>query len=154
MGVTVSVLIDAPLEKVWAAAADLASHVEWMVDAERIVFQTPQQQGVGTRMEVLTRIGFLTTTDVMEVVEWDPPRAIGVVHQGLVSGKGRFSLDPVAGGVLFTWSETLHFPWLWGGPIGAAIAQPLFRLIWKRNLTRLRARLGGASPRADQSLSG
>lgn len=141
MGVTVAVLIDAPLEKVWQAAADLATHVEWMADAERIVFQTPQRAGVGTRMEVLTRIGPFTITDEMEVTGWDPPHQITVRHQGLVTGEGEFRLDPVAGGVVFTWSETLHFPWHLGGPVGVSLTQPLFRWIWRRNLTRLRERL-------------
>lgn len=141
MGVTVAVLIEAPLEKVWEAAADLASHVEWMADAERIDFPTPQRTGVGTRMEVLTRIGPFTISDEMEVTGWDPPHRIAVRHQGLVTGEGEFRLDPVAGGVVFTWRETLHFPWFLGGPVGASLTQPFFRWIWRRNLTRLRGRL-------------
>ncbi|HUO46475.1 MAG TPA: SRPBCC family protein [Acidimicrobiia bacterium] len=141
MGVTVAVLIDAPLQKVWTAVADLGSHVEWMADAERIEFTGPQQQGVGTLMDVFTRIGPLTTTDVMEVTAWEPPRRIAVVHKGLVSGTGEFRLDPVAGGVVVTWVEHLRFPWHFGGPLGAALAQPLFHRIWKGNLTRLQTLL-------------
>lgn len=141
MAVTVAVLIDAPLQKVWDAAADLASHVEWMADAERIDFLTPQRSGLGTRMEVFTRIGPLTTTDIMEITGWDPPHRIAVRHQGLVTGEGEFRLETVAGGVFFTWSETLRFPLRLGGPIGAALSQPVFRWIWRRNLLRLQQRL-------------
>lgn len=141
MAVTVAVLIDAPLGRVWEAAADLASHVEWMADAERIDFQTSQRTGVGTRMEVLTRIGPFATTDILEITGWDPPRRIAVRHQGLVTGEGVFLLDPVAGGVIFTWRESLRFPWTMGGPIGAAFSQPVFRWIWRRNLRNLQQRL-------------
>ena len=141
MGATVAVLIDAPLERVWAAVADLASHVDWMADAERIDLTGPQHEGVGTLMKVLTRIGPLTTTDVMEVTVWEPPRRIAVAHKGLVSGTGEFRLDPVAGGVVVTWAEQLDFPWQFGGLLGAALTRPLFRWIWKGNLKRLRTLL-------------
>jgi uncharacterized protein YndB with AHSA1/START domain len=141
MGVTVAVLIPASLQAVWEAAADFASHTEWMTDARRIEFETAQRSGVGTRLRVESRLGPLTTVDIMEVTAWESHRRIGVDHQGLVRGEGEFRLDPVAGGVLFTWSETLHFPWKFGGWIGAGLSRPLFRWIWRRNLSQLRQRL-------------
>jgi uncharacterized protein YndB with AHSA1/START domain len=141
MGVTVGVLIPASLERVWEAAADLESHPEWMTDARRIDFETAQRSGVGTRLRVETRLGPLRTIDILEVTAWEPRQRIGVSHQGLVQGEGEFRLDPVAGGVLFTWTETLHFPWRLGGWIGAQLSKPLFRLIWRRNLDQLRQRL-------------
>ncbi len=141
MGVTVAVLIPASLQAVWEAAADFASHTEWMTDARQIEFETVQKSGVGTRLRVKTRLGPLRTVDIMEVTVWEPQRRIGVRHQGLVGGEGEFRLDPVAGGVIFTWSETLHFPWRFGGLIGARLSQPLFRWIWRRNLDQLRQRL-------------
>jgi len=141
MGVTVAVLIDAPLERVWEAAADLASHVEWMADAEQIDFVATQRSGIGTRMQVTTRLGPFRTIDVIEVTAWEPKRRIGVSHQGLVRGEGEFRLDAVAGGVIVTWSESLHFPWKFGGWIGGGLSRPLFRWIWRRNLDQLRQRL-------------
>lgn len=141
MGVTVAVLIPTSLERVWQAVADLRSHTEWMQDARRIEFETAQQSGVGTRLRVETRLGPLRAIDIMEVTAWEPQRRIGVSHQGLVSGEGEFRLDPVAGGVVFTWNETLRFPWRFGGPLGALLTQPIFRWIWRRNLNRLRQRL-------------
>ena len=141
MGLRVAVLIDAPLGEVWATVADLASHSEWMGDAESIRFRTQQREGVGTVMEVLTRVGPLSTVDIIEVTAWEPPRRIEVRHVGLVSGVGEFRLDPVAGGVLFTWSETLRFPPRLGGQVGSLLARPVLQQVWKRNLNRLRARL-------------
>ena len=141
MGVTVAVLIPASVEQVWGATADLASHPQWMKDARRIDFETVQQSGVGTRLRVETRLGPLRTVDIMEVTAWEPLRRIGVSHQGLVRGEGEIRLDPVAGGVVVTWSETLRFPWTLGGPFGALLTQPIFRWIWRRNLDQLKQRL-------------
>lgn len=140
--VEVSVEIRAPLEAVWAAAADLGSHTAWMADAESITFLTARQRGLGTRMEVATRIGPLRTKDVMEVTEWEDRRRIGVRHTGLVTGRGAFELEEVDPATTrFTWRERLTFPWYLGGPLIARVASPVLGAVWKRNLERLKSRL-------------
>lgn len=141
--ITVSVDIKAPLDAVWREAADLGSHAEWMADAESIVFETPQQSGVGTRMRVATAVGPLRTTDLMEVVEWEEGRSIGVHHKGVVTGSGTFVLAPVGGATRFTWTEELSFPWYLGGPLTALAASPVLAWIWRRNLRGLQQRLEG-----------
>ncbi|MDR9449797.1 MAG: SRPBCC family protein, partial [Acidimicrobiia bacterium] len=134
--------IRAPLEAVWAAAADLGSHAEWMADAESITFLTARQRGLGTRMEVATRIGPLRTKDIMEVTEWEDRRRIGVRHTGLVTGRGAFELEEVDPATTrFTWRERLTFPWYLGGPLIARVASPVLGAVWKRNLKRLKSRL-------------
>lgn len=140
--IEVSVEIRAPLEAVWAAAADLGSHTEWMADAESITFITARQRGLGTRMEVATRIGPLRTKDVMEVTEWEDRRRIGVRHTGLVTGQGAFELEEIDPATTrFTWRERLTFPWYLGGPLIARVAAPVLGAVWKRNLKRLKSRL-------------
>ncbi len=140
--IRVSVTIRAPLEEVWTKAADLGSHVEWMADAESIVFLTARQRGLGTRMEVATRVGPLRTKDVMEVTEWDDRRRIGVRHTGLVTGQGVFELEEVdPANTRFTWRERLTFPWYLGGPLTAWLASPVLKAVWKRNLKGLKAHL-------------
>ena len=124
-------------EVVWAALADLGSHDRWMKDAESIVFVTEQRSGVGTRMEVKTVVGPLRTLDKMEVVGWDEGRAIEVVHEGLVTGRGTLSARPHGKGTLVSWEETLTFPWYLGGPITAFFAKPVLGAIWRGNLKRL-----------------
>ena len=127
--VEVSVVIKAPLEAVWAAAADLQSHIEWMADAESITFLTARHRGAGTRMEVATRVGPFRTTDIMEVTEWEDRRRIGVRHTGLVTGAGAFEieeLDPAT--TRFTWRERLAFPWYLGGALTALFASPVLAL--------------------------
>ena len=70
---------------------------------------------------------------------------MGVRHVGLVEGTGDFTLREVSPGrTEFRWEEDLAFPWYMGGPIGAFFARPVLRLIWKRNLANLTARIEGS----------
>ncbi len=142
MQVSVSVRLPLSIQQAWQKLSDLEDHVNWMADAERIDFEGDQRSGAGVVMNVLTRVGPFTTTDVIEVVEWDPPRLIGVEHTGLFTGRGRFLLDATDDrDTLFTWEEEIIFPWYLGGPFGAAVAKPVLSLIWKRNLARLKGSL-------------
>jgi uncharacterized protein YndB with AHSA1/START domain len=134
--IRVSTTIPAAPEAVWADVRDLASHVEWMADAEAIRFSSEQRSGVGTTFDCDTRVGPLHLTDRMEVTEWVEGEVIGVRHVGLVTGTGRFTLSAEGGGTRFTWEESLAIPWWLGGP-AAAVA---LRLVWVRNLRRLRQR--------------
>ena len=139
--VHVSVELPLPPQAVWNDVEQLATHVEWMADAETIEFQGEQTSGVGTVMRVLTKVGPLRTTDIIRVTEWEPPRSIGVRHEGLVTGTGRFLLEPIAQGTRFSWSEQLDMPWYLGGPVGVLVAKPILAAIWRRNLRRLADRL-------------
>lgn len=141
--ITVATHLPAPPEVVWADVERLASHVEWMADAERITFRDGPTSGVGTVMDVHTAIGPLRTTDVIEITEWEPPHRMGVRHRGAVAGTGAFTIEPDGSGSTFTWTETLHFPWFFGGAIGAWCARPIFTRIWRRNLDRLTTRFSG-----------
>jgi len=140
--VEVSVAIEASLGRVWAAVADLESHVEWMADADSITFLTDSRAGIGTRMEVASRVGPLRTTDIMQVTEWVDRRRIGVRHTGLVTGEGAFELEAINPTTTrFTWRERLTFSWYLGGPLTAQVASPVLAAIWKRNLNRLKRHL-------------
>ena len=134
--------IDAPPAGVWAVLEPVESHVEWMADAERITFRTEQHRGVGTEFECLTRVGPLSTTDVMTVTEWEPRSVMGIEHRGAVVGRGRFTLHPLAARrTRFRWEEELHFPLWMGGPVGEIVAKPILTRIWAGNLRRLRERV-------------
>jgi len=138
--ITVSVDVDAPVSTVWAALEQIERHVEWMADAEEISFRTERRRGVGTEFACLTRVGPLSTVDVMTVTQWEPQRAMAVRHRGLVSGFGRFELEPVDGGrTRFTWSETVHLPPRLGGRLGEIVAgRWVLRRVWRGNLERFR----------------
>ncbi|HEY6415077.1 MAG TPA: SRPBCC family protein [Acidimicrobiales bacterium] len=136
--IRVRATIDAPRDAVWTRLADIADHVQWMADASAIRFTGERRSGVGTTFECETRIGPLTTTDVMEVTEWHEGRSLGVRHTGVVSGAGRFVLSgdrPSSTSV--TWDERLRFPWWLGGPVAGLAAAPVLRGVWRGNLRRL-----------------
>lgn len=139
--IRVSTVLDAPPDVVWADVEDIATHHEWMADAVAIRFLDEQRRGVGTRFECDTKVGPFRLTDVMEVTEWAPGRAMGVTHVGLVTGTGRFTLRRLRGGrTRFQWKERLRFPWWLGGPIGALAAKPVLTWVWRRSMRDLQRR--------------
>lgn len=127
-----------PQESVWEALADLGSHPRWMKDAESIEFTTQSRRGIGTVMEVETRIGPLRTLDVLEVVGWKEGESIAVVHLGLVTGEGILAVHPVSErSSRVSWVEDLKFPWWLGGRLTALLAAPFLAAVWRGNLERL-----------------
>jgi uncharacterized protein YndB with AHSA1/START domain len=138
--IKVWVVIDEPPERVWAEVEDISGHVRWMADAEAIRFTSSQRSGVGTTFDCDTRFGPFKLTDKMAVTEWKPGKSMGVRHEGVVTGSGRFTLRKVRGGrTRFTWEERLTFPRWMGGRFGAIAAKPVMGWVWARNLNRLKA---------------
>ena len=135
--------IESPIAQVWPVLADLGSHVHWMKDAESLVFTSPIRRGVGTTMEVSTRVGPFRINDVIEVTGWDEGRSISVSHRGLISGEGELSLIDEGSATTVTWEEDLTFPWWLGGSITAWQAKPVLAMIWKGNLDRLAGLING-----------
>ena len=132
--------IDASPERVWAVVRDIASHPTWMRDAVAIRFLDERREGVGTAFDCDTKVGPLRMVDRMEVTEWQEGRVIGIAHQAIVAGRGRFTVEPAAaGGTRFTWDEELRFPWWLGGPVAGVAARPVLQRIWRANLQRLKA---------------
>ncbi len=139
---SLSTVIDASPSEVWDDLRDIASHTSWMQDAVAIRFTSDQQEGVGTTFEADTKVGPFRLSDPMEVTEWEEPRCMAIRHGGVVTGTGRFFLEPAAGGrTRFTWDEELSFPWWMGGPAGALVAGQVLRLVWTRNLANLKRRV-------------
>ncbi len=144
MNIRVGVTISAPPQAVWNVIEPIEHHVEWMHDARAISFVGATTRGVGTTFDCLTQVGPFRLNDRMTVTEWQPGRSMGIEHRGLVTGRGRFTLDAESGDrTRFTWSEQLNFPWWLGGPVGAAAARPVLERIWRRNLRTLAALVEG-----------
>lgn len=141
--------IAATPEVVWEHVADIASHVEWMAEAVAIRFRGEQRSGAGTEIECDTKVGPFTTTDVLRFTEWEPPRVMGIVHEGAVVGSGRFTLEPVPPDnptrTRFVWEEQLRFPLRMGGAVGAIAGAAVLRRVWARNLHRLKQRVEAAA---------
>jgi hypothetical protein len=141
MGIVVSTEIDATPARVWEVVEPVERHVDWMHDAVAIRFVTEQTRGAGTEFLCDTKVGPIKLVDRMEITEWVPGEVMGVRHTGLVTGVGRFTIEPIDLGrrTRFTWAEDLTFPWWMGGPIGAWIGGKVaLRPIWNRNLRNLK----------------
>ncbi len=138
MATEVSIEIDAPIDTVWADLANLDSHVDWMADADSLTYRGDQKTGVGTVIEVLTKVGPLKTVDVLTFTVWDAPHTMIAIHSGVVKGEGIFTLTDLGNDrTRFTWAEKLDMPWYFGGSLFRPISEPVLRQIWKRNLQRL-----------------
>jgi hypothetical protein len=139
--ILVSTVIDAEPVAVWARLEPIERHVDWMADAEAITFEGEQTRGVGTRFVCATRVGPIHLADRMVITEWVPLRAMGVRHEGVVTGTGRFTLEAApGGGTVFAWQEDLRFPWWLGGRAGGRVGgRPVLRALWRRNLGRFKA---------------
>ncbi len=140
-GIRVTTMLDAPPDVVWADLQDIASHPQWMADAVGIRFLSAQTTGVGTTFECDTKVGPFRLTDVMEITEWKPGKAMGVTHTGLVTGSGRFTLKRARGGrTQFRWKERLRYPVWMGGPVGALVSKPVLTWVWRRSMRNLQQR--------------
>lgn len=142
--IRVATTIPAPPRRVWADLRNIASHVEWMEDAVAIRFVSGHHEGVGTVFDCSTRVGPFRLVDRMEVTEWKPGAALGIRHVGLITGRGRFTLQRRLRGTRFMWEEDLTFPWYLGGQVGALAGSLVLRRIWRRNLRNLRRRFKGS----------
>ena len=141
MGIVVSVEIDATPERVWEVVEPVERHVDWMHDAVAIRFTSEQTRGAGTEFLCDTKVGPFKLVDRMEITEWEAGRVMGVRHTGLVTGSGKFTLEPIDLGrrTRLTWAEDLVFPWWMGGPIGAWVGGKIaLGPIWRRNLRNLK----------------
>ncbi len=139
--IRVAIEIDATPARVWEVVEPVENHVDWMHDAVAIHFTGSQTRGVGTEFLCDTKVGPIKLVDRMEITEWEPGEVMGVRHSGLVTGSGRFTLEPIDLGrrTRFVWQEELTFPWWLGGPIGAYIGgKVVLRAIWQRNLRGLK----------------
>lgn len=137
--VRVCTTISASVATTWAAVERIETHVEWMADALSISFTTDQHRGVGTVFECVTGVGRAHLTDTMSITEWRPLESMGVEHRGVVTGRGRFTLEPAGTDqTRFCWEEQLVFPWWLGAGVGGRVAQPLLSRVWSGNLRRLK----------------
>lgn len=137
--IKVSTTINAPIKTVWNEVSRLENHTNWMNDAEKIDFLSENNNGMGTEMKVLTKIGPIKLYDYMTVTNWVVEKSIAVDHIGIVTGKGEFKLEEIdENNTKFNWEETLKFPIYLGGVIGEFFGAPILKLIWRKNLKNLK----------------
>ena len=137
--IEISTVINKPLNVVWDEVKIMENHVNWMEDAVKIDILSQNNSGLNTKMNVLTKVGPISLNDIITVTEWKEKESIGVIHEGIVTGKGVFYLTKVDENTTkFKWVETLKFPFYLGGPVGEVFGGLILKLIWKKNLKNLK----------------
>lgn len=109
--IAMSLVIDAPIEKVWASLADWESQSNWMLQTS-VEVTSESREGVGTTIAAFTGLGKIGVMDHMKVTKWEPPNICDVVHTGrVIKGTGRFQLTAIdLHRTRFDWSEEILAP--------------------------------------------
>jgi len=109
--IAMSLVINAPIQKVWDALADWESQSEWMLQTT-VEVTSEIRSGVGTSIAAFTGIGKFGVMDYMTVTAWNPPTVCDVVHTGkTIKGTGRFELTALTPqSTRFDWSEEILAP--------------------------------------------
>jgi len=82
-----------------------------MVDVHRLEIVSHVKSGLGTTIDLTSEVfGLPVIHDVMDIVKWDEPREIAIVHRGAFTGTASFRLDEVPGGTVFVWVEDFKPP--------------------------------------------
>ena len=137
--IEVSITINKPIEVVWNEVKVMENHVNWMQDAAKIDFLSENEAGIDTKMKVLTKVGPFSLNDIITVTSWEEMKSIGVVHEGIVTGKGAFYLSKNnEDSTKFEWIEDLKAPYYLGGTIAEFFGGFVLKSIWKKNLMNLK----------------
>jgi hypothetical protein len=119
--VTASVVVAAPVERVFAAFTAWERQGEWIpLTRVRLV---SGDGGEGSTIESVTTVGPAVLRDEMRVERVDPPYEVRVVHCGrLLRGPGVMRCTPLAGGrTQMVWHEWFQLP----GGVAGRIAWPV-----------------------------
>jgi uncharacterized membrane protein len=132
------VVIDAPIERVWAELADIEGQPRWMHEMKSVRLLTPPPTGVGTRGEATVRIFGISVTDPVEVTEFEPPCRFAIRHEGAFTGGGVITLEsgPGEATTVVRWDETLIAPLL--PHLWARLSAPIIGGIFQADLGHFR----------------
>ena len=135
--IRMSIMINAPIARVWEIAADVQRQPEWMHEMKRVEMITPGVIRVGSRGRATVRIFGISTTDDVVITQLEPPHAFGIRHEGRFTGEGLllFSATP-EGGTLINWTEYLRPPLF--ATIGGFVQRPILGAIFRSDLRHLK----------------
>jgi uncharacterized protein YndB with AHSA1/START domain len=132
------VVVDAPIERVWAVLADIEGQPRWMRDMKAVRILTDGPVGVGTIGEADVRIFGVRVKDPVTITEFQAPTRFALTHDGTFKGGGVFELEAGADGTttIVRWAETIIPPVL--PHLGSAVGSPILAGIFQSDLERLR----------------
>jgi uncharacterized protein YndB with AHSA1/START domain len=133
-----SVVIHAPIERVWETLADVEGQPRWMRDLKAVRIEGHGPIGVGMRAQGDVRILGVQVVDPITITAFEPPRRFAIRHDGRFSGEGDIRLDPGVDGstTIVQWSETLVPPAL--PYLGSWLLAPILRRVFQADLECLR----------------
>ena len=103
MVVTHSVVINRPVEDVFAAATSLPLSVVWRSAVACSVQTSDGPVGVGATFDQEVRVMGMSRTNTAVITEYDPPRCFAYEHvRGLAHYFARFSFEPEGEATRFT----------------------------------------------------
>ena len=135
--IRMSIVINAPIARVWEIAADVQRQPEWMHEMKRVEMITPGPIKVGSRGRATVRIFGISTTDDVVIARLEPPHAFGIRHEGKFTGEGLLEFSAASEQqTLIRWMEYLRpplFPMLAG-----FLQRPILRRIFQSDLRHLK----------------
>jgi uncharacterized membrane protein len=132
--VTVSLIVNAPAERVYAAFTDWKTQGRWIPFTT--VEVTDGDGGVGSTIEAVTAVGPAALRDIMVVEELDPPYLVRVLHTGkILRGPGIMRFTAMDGDrTQMVWHEWFQLP---SGIAGKA----MWPLLWPTSKVSLQQAL-------------
>lgn len=134
-------VIEAPRAQVWGILRDWEGSSAWMVDATTVRVLGHLREGVGARVEAVTRIAGIPIKDRFTVTAWQPERLIAIMHHHWpIRGLAWWELSDLGSATFMEWAEELDPPL---GPLGelgsVVLRRPIERVLAKslRKLKRL-----------------
>jgi uncharacterized protein YndB with AHSA1/START domain len=132
------IVIDAPIERVWAVVADVEGQPRWMNEMKAVRMTRPGPVGVGSEGSADVRILGISVADPVRITEFEPPHRFAISHEGSFKGRGLITLEAGADGTttIVRWEERLIPPLL--PHLGALVMSPTLGSIFQADLVRLK----------------
>ena len=133
--VSLDVIIDAPVERVFEAFTQWAEQGRWILGT-RVEVRKGDGGSTGSELAAWTGVGPVGFWDTMVITRWEPPYRVDVLHTGrVVRGPGTMEALALPGGrSRFVWSEELDLPLGLVGRLGWPVARPAFLAGVRRSL--------------------
>jgi uncharacterized membrane protein len=141
------IVVDAPIDRVWAELADVAGQARWMQEIKAIrVPDGPVE--VGMTCEADVRMFGIGVTDQVTITAFEPPVRYAISHDGTFKGSGTITLESGADDTttIVRWDELLIPPVL--PHLGALVMAPTLGAIFQADLVRLKELVETGSPAA------